>query len=1608
MAAKVNTKLLLILIGFLVAVSATIIGLAVVVNLRGPERYRQLGDQERAAGNWRAAAEMYERAVGREQTSIEYIDLWMDALLHIVPRDRTEAETNYRWVLLLHKSKAEIEPTNVEYHLRLMAFSESGARAFSSPEMYKELATYATRMLEHISPEHPSVVQAYRARAIGLAAQPDIAGMKSEERAALKSDIDIALGELTDDADVLDALVSWALGEAGALRRLEQSQQAREVLHDARRRVDAFVKEHPDSGHGLLLQARLYRVLRGMSDPGIVVDEAEIEAVLDRLESVCLTGDVSSHTASGAAIEIAGTDREAGLERADAILRRAMQMYPDRAVVMVHRADTLMRMGLLEEAYAAFEDLIKHPDLTTGEQSLNLFRMRVVAVQRQFDIRVLQWSQVDETDGEAVAQAVDNAQDAQARCLTYLPENDPYRVYMEGHMARINGRSDKAASLFTRYVGMTGGRDMEAAMLAARALRDSGQTSAAYSQFEDIVNKTQGRYSPAVRELITMDVERRDYESAERRVEQLLSVDPKDDWARTMRARLQAFKGHLTETGEGTDPSSAALSEASRAMKASGNIADGIAVLNAAIDSNPNDIRILLMLARLLAQDGQKDRSLEVVRDALVVEPVNETLLFMEAELAGEDMRPVIDRVVEANQKMRPVDRLLRRSALYRQYGFSADADRVFDEAAQMEPDHPVIAEERFIGLLRDSQESAAGGDEARASALLEQAQQLATRARDLNLDQAEGLTYTGRLALARGNTAAAVSSLRQATTVKPYDGAVWRYLAMAYRQEGRYSSALEAFEQSIKQRDDDVTTLKEYARLQVDVSDFTGALATISRAYQIASRDEAVRNLYFDLEGRYGERARIIRLRTADHAAPPASWTEAERLANAIALIDLYSLPNGESGEATQDFARAQSILDGLAPTTESGQLRVLDAQAGILIRQGKIAEAKQTYEAFVSRSDISAAQRVQASLALSRILISQGESEHGLQVLLNSVAYQDATKREADRAIGAYYMRQGDMSKGLEHYLAALDGDPQDRTLSLQVIDLYLGLARGDSSAAGDFVNQARVQLQRHLSRFEASVETLLLEATIAGLAGQTEEAGRLFDEAQKKYPDDWRTYRQRARFRLTQYTQQPSALVASQVREDVDRAMELNRDDVTALLIRAELDLSLVDSSSGQSAVDHDDLRSTYRRVLSIDPRRDDIRQRLVDLHDLWYRNYSAAATVAQDGIDQSPNNPYWHSVLGRIKRKRGDSLENYWPDLERALALGPTAERLLTLVDALVNSEPPASMRQSAVVPWKRRNYQAVKQLVEQYPDLAQQSALVMILHARAVAELDGWAASEALFARARALALTIDRWQVRAVVVDRWFYHVSRMVRPVEFNAAIERLTGSQLTLMEALDLAQYLCGTDADWIGQVTPEIRASLRSEGLNQAVRVREMLTVQANDVQTMQEAGEEWLALAVTCGQLLGAMYFEESDWERAVDAWQWVLSAMPDDVQSNNNVAFTLADKLNRPEEAVAPAARAYAQNEQNPSVADTYGYVLMLVGRLDEAEQVLRDGCQRGETAALRLHLGQALLKKGLEQQGREELHKARELAEKQSQTGILEQISSLLGESGVAAGRDGG
>ena len=96
------------------------------------------------------------------------------------------------------------------------------------------------------------------------------------------------------------------------------------------------------------------------------------------------------------------------------------------------------------------------------------------------------------------------------------------------------------------------------------------------------------------------------------------------------------------------------------------------------------------------------------------------------------------------------------------------------------------------------------------------------------------------------------------------------------------------------------------------------------------------------------------------------------------------------------------------------------------------------------------------------------------------------------------------------------------------------------------------------------------------------------------------------------------------------------------------------------------------------------------------------------------------------------------------------------------------------------------------------------------------------------------------------------------------------------------------------------------------------------------------------------------------DQAVDTYQNILRLRPDDYRALNNLAYVLADSLERPAEALEYIERAVNMKPQDANLLDTYGWTLYKAGQADRAVQELRRSVQIHAGAINTHHLALAL------------------------------------------------
>jgi tetratricopeptide (TPR) repeat protein len=117
--------------------------------------------------------------------------------------------------------------------------------------------------------------------------------------------------------------------------------------------------------------------------------------------------------------------------------------------------------------------------------------------------------------------------------------------------------------------------------------------------------------------------------------------------------------------------------------------------------------------------------------------------------------------------------------------------------------------------------------------------------------------------------------------------------------------------------------------------------------------------------------------------------------------------------------------------------------------------------------------------------------------------------------------------------------------------------------------------------------------------------------------------------------------------------------------------------------------------------------------------------------------------------------------------------------------------------------------------------------------------------------------------------------------------------------------------------------------------------------------------------------GLAYAEIGKIDQAVTDFRRLLQIKPDDIDATNALGFTLADAGRDLPEAEKLIQTARAAKPNDPSIADSWGWLQYRLGHLDQAAQVLRDAWQSGKDADVGVHLGEVLWKQGQHEQAQQ-------------------------------------
>lgn len=379
----------------------------------------------------------------------------------------------------------------------------------------------------------------------------------------------------------------------------------------------------------------------------------------------------------------------------------------------------------------------------------------------------------------------------------------------------------------------------------------------------------------------------------------------------------------------------------------------------------------------------------------------------------------------------------------------------------------------------------------------------------------------------------------------------------------------------------------------------------------------------------------------------------------------------------------------------------------------------------------------------------------------------------------------------------------------------------------------------------------------------------------------------------------------LLVGQAMQDLDRALQLRPSLWQALRLRAAIRAQQGDIEGALA-----DLRS----AVTANPALNELRYGL--MLELLNRGRSTdAAEVAEQGLSQRPGDLMLMLGSGQLFAERGQ-----WPRAavfyRRAWMQAQDVATAQLYVEALLNMTPPDLTEATNVL--------------TRMGDRVSNDASLILARAEILAKRNRMDDAR----RELSASYSTVRNDPRQIMA---WYAASRRI------------------LTNPSELAAYLELLEREIPDPWVTYLRGRTLSESavtLSQGVEL--LRRVQAIDNVT----------LAVNSHRTEGSAYYALDRNEEAVEAWKRGLDKFGDDWEMNNNVAFILAKKLDRAEEAVPFAERAAKMNPNAAEIQDTLGVAYTLTKQFDKAEAALQkamDNSRAGSDGQVTILVHQGML-----------------------------------------------
>ncbi len=1492
MAAKVNTRFVVILSAVLLATAGAVLALLYSVLYKSAAELAASGDRLVAAGEYEAAARQFSKAVNKEQTNPEWLRKWRDALLRLTPTTTTDYEARYdkeymqtlRQIALIESDSLQAQHEYLGSLLRQFT-DVNASRAAWEFLLAEARASILRAAASPTLAENPMRDSLKRYRAIPRM-RIHLSGMDLPH-----SELEEAVADANDtlradpkDYETAFLLTHTHLRAAAAAAQRGESAAEEQAFGNARAVTEAFVRAAPDHPGGTLLQITLEleslrRSVAAGANPqqerGRV--EAALEMMRPRLREVAeqIKARGVEHvdpTLLGRFQQVEQLLDERGQYPLTIELGRwALERNPNSSDYLLMVAGLLGESGDYTEAIVLLERLVNLPDLPLSWTGLKQ-RYQVpqaMALAADFLLRRAELLQ----EGPEREDALTQARAWRDRLAQRVPADSPQLLMIDGGLQAMKQDWMSAKQLLTRYNSVTNNTDPEGLLRLAVVHMRVNEPGEARRRLQQSLERRPD-FPRALFMLAELELQLRNFETAASIYERLAAMDPSNT---TVQRRLAEINTALGKT-EATDPVIRDIIAAARKADGvdgagGGDLEGAIRDLQAAAVTHNHDVRVVGELIRRLLEKNDRPGALEAVRAARQARPEDADLRQMEAALAEQDLVEAQASLIR-NSTGGELDKMRALFELYARNQRHEDAERIFAEATARAPNEPWVLEMNFMRAL--------------GSRSFARAEALAQQAAEANLDRMAGRTFRARIAAAKGSNAEAVSILREGVDTGATTPEYWRLLGRLLVNAGRSAEAVEAFQRAVAMRPNDIILTKDLITALMQQERRNEALAAARAVERFAGGDREFFEMHMVLEQTAGDKNRVMQLRERVRARDPGNR------ANLLGLASVYM--------DLRQFDKARAVIDGLRRESDGLDAVMLDARWHA--DRADYPASRRVFAEYISALP-DERRTAEPYLAYATFMYSINDIQTAYIALLQARRYQSSTVMEADKGLGDFLIQNGRWDEAVAPFERIVNGgaDDEQLTYTKRLIEAYIRSGRAaEAQAMLDRMGPAAI---------EKDVVLLLLTGEVAAANNDTERQRRIINRAIELFPTEPMTYLKRAQLARGKPELIPEAI------NDLSAALRIQPNHWQSLRLRADLYLS---------QQRWDDAFADLRAAIRANPRLDELRAQLIDaLIDRGRMN--EAIEVADESLAVRPNDLALMVELGdrfAATRNWSQCVKYYrlaWEQTRNPIA----AQKLL---DGLLLQTPPMLTEAELII----------RQLgaeVDRNPGL---------LMARAKLAASRGRAADAKRDATTALRL-IRNTDVQSM--SAWF-------------AESRRIITDQPELLRFYEQLQESTPTHRDWLRLMTATVLA--------QDVTDRNAPVRAAALIDTWQRSAEPPAVRRQMLALQSNTLYYLKQ-FDRLEEVCRGALRDFPDDPELLNNLAYTLARHLNRPEEALplAEAAVRQAQTSGRAEALDTLGYTQYRLGQLDQAEVTLLDALQESRSIAARfaatMHLGMVYAQK---------------------------------------------